>query len=147
MVLVCGKEATRLKSNLERLLLARSPRFQAMLGRSRKSVKAERTVKHYEFWLGVAERQKMDPTAKVSGRRQGDQGRSYFRPGSSSIKHFVDASVSALQKWPFERLLRRAAVELNTCTRRSSVTRYLPHGVQCRLSAAPTHGQVAIVGL
>ena len=56
--------------DLERLLLARSPRFQAMLGRSRKSVKAGRTLKPDEFWREVAERQKKDPTAKVSGRGQ-----------------------------------------------------------------------------
>jgi prevent-host-death family protein len=44
--------------DLERLLLARSPKFQAMLNRSRKSMKAGRTVKHNEFWKTVSERQK-----------------------------------------------------------------------------------------
>ncbi|NJM40485.1 MAG: type II toxin-antitoxin system Phd/YefM family antitoxin [Anaerolineae bacterium] len=44
--------------DLEHLLLTRSPKFQAMLGRSRKSVKAGRTVKHDEFWKTVAERQR-----------------------------------------------------------------------------------------
>ena len=44
--------------DLERLLLTRSPRFQAMLNRSRKSVRAGRTIKHTEFWKKVAERQK-----------------------------------------------------------------------------------------
>ena len=39
--------------DLESLLLSRSPRFQALLSKSRKSIKAGRAVSHDEFWGNV----------------------------------------------------------------------------------------------
>jgi prevent-host-death family protein len=42
--------------DLEGLLLARSPRFQAMLNQSRQSVKAGRGLSRDAFWSSVAER-------------------------------------------------------------------------------------------
>jgi PHD/YefM family antitoxin component YafN of YafNO toxin-antitoxin module len=42
--------------DLEGLLLARSPRFQAMLNQSRQSVKAGRGLSRDAFWSAVAER-------------------------------------------------------------------------------------------
>jgi prevent-host-death family protein len=44
--------------DLERLILAHSPRFQALLEKSRQSLQAGRVVSHDEFWKAVAKRQK-----------------------------------------------------------------------------------------
>lgn len=42
--------------DLESLLLSRSPRFQAMLDKSRKSIKSGKAVSHDEFWENVHKR-------------------------------------------------------------------------------------------
>jgi prevent-host-death family protein len=42
--------------DLESLVLARSPRFQALLDRSRKSIKAGRGLSGEQFWRTVNER-------------------------------------------------------------------------------------------
>ena len=42
--------------DLEMLLLARSPRFQALLGQSRASIKAGKGLSRKDFWKAVAER-------------------------------------------------------------------------------------------
>jgi prevent-host-death family protein len=42
--------------DLERLMLARSPRFQALLNRSRKSIKAGKGLSEKEFWDAVRKR-------------------------------------------------------------------------------------------
>jgi len=42
--------------DLERLVLARSPRFQALLNKSRESIKAGRGLSRDEFWKAVKER-------------------------------------------------------------------------------------------
>ncbi len=42
--------------DLERILLARSPRFQALLRKSRKSISEGRGLSHKEFWRAVKER-------------------------------------------------------------------------------------------
>jgi prevent-host-death family protein len=42
--------------DLEGLLLARSPRFQALLDRSRQSIKEGKGLTNDEFWNAVAER-------------------------------------------------------------------------------------------
>ena len=47
--------------DLQRLLLARSPRFQAMLGRSRRSIKAGRGLTRDAFWQAVADRHRKKP--------------------------------------------------------------------------------------
>jgi prevent-host-death family protein len=44
--------------DLESLILARSPRFQALLDKSRKSIKAGKGLSREDFWKAVAEREK-----------------------------------------------------------------------------------------
>jgi PHD/YefM family antitoxin component YafN of YafNO toxin-antitoxin module len=39
--------------DLERLVLSRSPRFQALLKRSRESIGAGKGISHEEFWINV----------------------------------------------------------------------------------------------
>jgi len=46
------------EEDLERLILAHSPRFQALLEKSRQSIKAGKGVSHNEFWKTVARRHK-----------------------------------------------------------------------------------------
>ena len=41
--------------DLESLVLSRSPRFQAMLNKSRQSIKAGKGLSHDDFWQAVAE--------------------------------------------------------------------------------------------
>jgi prevent-host-death family protein len=50
--------------DLERLLLARSPRFQALVARSRASIQAGRGTAHAAFWRAAARR----PLAPDGGR-------------------------------------------------------------------------------
>jgi hypothetical protein len=45
-------------SNLERLRLARSRRFQALLNKSRRSIRSGKGLTHKDFWKAVAQRQK-----------------------------------------------------------------------------------------
>ena len=42
--------------DLERMLLARSPRFQALLSKSRQSIKAGKGLSRDEFWKTVKQR-------------------------------------------------------------------------------------------
>ena len=51
-VLVAAKD----DEDLERLILAHSPRFQALLEQSRQSVRAGKGIPHAEFWKGAAKR-------------------------------------------------------------------------------------------
>ena len=44
------------KEDLERLLLARSPRFRAVLDQSRQSIEAGKGLSRDEFWRAVEER-------------------------------------------------------------------------------------------
>lgn len=44
--------------DLERLLLSRSPRFQAVLSKSRQSIKAGRGLSRSEFWKAARQREK-----------------------------------------------------------------------------------------
>lgn len=46
------------EEDLERLILAHSPRFQALIEKSRRSIKAGKGVSHEEFWKTVAQRHK-----------------------------------------------------------------------------------------
>lgn len=48
--------------DLERLLLAHSPRFQGLLNRSRKSIEAGKGLSHTEFWKAV----KQQPSKRKS---------------------------------------------------------------------------------
>jgi len=51
-------------NDLENLILSRSPRFQAILDRSRQSLKAGKGLSRQEFWRAVAERGKKDRKAR-----------------------------------------------------------------------------------
>lgn len=42
--------------DLEQILLSRSPRFQALLNRSRKSIREGKGLSHKEFWEAVEKR-------------------------------------------------------------------------------------------
>lgn len=48
--------APRDEDDLERLLLARSPRFRALLSKARSSIQAGKGIGHSEFWSGASER-------------------------------------------------------------------------------------------
>jgi prevent-host-death family protein len=50
--------APRDDDDLEMLLLARSPRFQALLDESRQSIRAGRGLSRDQFWEAVARRRK-----------------------------------------------------------------------------------------
>jgi prevent-host-death family protein len=50
--------------DLERLMLARSPRFQALLKRSRKSIKEGRGLSERDFWQAVQARSRRRPSGK-----------------------------------------------------------------------------------
>lgn len=54
--------------DLERLLLGRSPRFQAMLDRSRQSIKQGRGLSEKDFWAAVRVRSQRRKSAKKGGR-------------------------------------------------------------------------------
>ncbi len=56
--------------DLERLLLARSPQFQEMLNRSRRSIEAGKGLSRDEFWKTVKSRNRK-PESKRSPRRKG----------------------------------------------------------------------------
>ena len=62
--------------DLESLLLARSPRFQAVLERSRASIRAGKGLPASEFWEAVSRRPdpvlnaRVDPTSGGSDRRR-----------------------------------------------------------------------------
>ena len=59
---------------LERLVLAYSPRFQALLGRSRKSIKMGEGVSHQEFWKSVSGRGGAKRGSPRRERRSAKQG-------------------------------------------------------------------------
>lgn len=54
--------------DLERLILAHSRRFQALLEKSRRSIKAGKGVSHGEFWQTVARRRKARSASLVRSR-------------------------------------------------------------------------------
>jgi prevent-host-death family protein len=47
--------------DLERLILAHSPRFQALLGQSRRSIVEGKGLSRTDFWQTVAKRQRKKP--------------------------------------------------------------------------------------
>jgi len=56
--------------DLERLMLARSPRFQALLNRSRQSIKEGKGLSEGAFWEAVRKRaQRQEKPAAAKGRR------------------------------------------------------------------------------
>lgn len=52
--------------DLESLLLARSPRFQALLDKSRRSIKSGKGLTREEFWQAVARQSKEDNRTRQS---------------------------------------------------------------------------------
>ena len=54
--------------DLEGLLLARSPRFQALLDRSRKSIQSGKGLSHKGFWKAVAQRHTKDKVSRSGGK-------------------------------------------------------------------------------
>jgi prevent-host-death family protein len=55
--------------DLERLMLGRSPRFQALLDRSRQSIKEGKGLSEDEFWEAVRKRAQERKAAAAKGRR------------------------------------------------------------------------------
>jgi len=55
--------------DLERLVLARSPRFQALLNRSRQSIKEGKGLSETAFWKEVRQRSQQRKAAAAPGRR------------------------------------------------------------------------------
>ena len=55
--------------DLERLMLARSPRFQTLLNRSRQSIKDGKGLSETGFWEAVRKRAQARKAATVAGRR------------------------------------------------------------------------------
>src|SRR5260370_42115619 len=55
--------------DLERLLLGRSPRFQALLNRSRQSIEEGKGLSEEEFWEVVRKRARERKAAAAKGRR------------------------------------------------------------------------------
>ena len=54
--------------DLERLMLAHSRRFQSLLNKSRRSIKAGKGVSHDEFWKTVARRHRAKRPSQVRKR-------------------------------------------------------------------------------
>ena len=57
------------KADLERIMLGRSPRFQAMLNRSRQSIKAGRGLSSDAFWAAVRKRAEKRKAGGVKKRK------------------------------------------------------------------------------
>jgi prevent-host-death family protein len=55
--------------DLERLMLGRSPRFQALLNRSRQAIKKGKGLSEEAFWKAVRERARQRKAAAMEGRR------------------------------------------------------------------------------
>jgi len=55
--------------DLERLILTRSPRFQALLNRSRRSIKEGKGLSEADFWKTVRKRAQQRKAAAARGRR------------------------------------------------------------------------------
>ena len=66
--------------DLERLLLARSPRFQSLLAKSRASLRAGKGVTHAAFWKAAAQQPLAPDGGRESRVREGN-GRRRARRG------------------------------------------------------------------
>lgn len=55
--------------DLERLMLARSPRFQTLLNRSRQSIKEGKGLSEADFWEAVRKRTQARKAAATASRR------------------------------------------------------------------------------
>ena len=56
--------------DLERLMLAHSRRFQSLLAKSRRSIKAGKGVSHNEFWKTAARRHQAKRLSQVRKKRR-----------------------------------------------------------------------------
>ena len=56
--------------DLERLMLAHSRRFQSLLDKSRRSIKAGKGVSHNEFWKTAARRHQANRPSEVRKKRR-----------------------------------------------------------------------------
>ncbi|MGO9468517.1 MAG: type II toxin-antitoxin system Phd/YefM family antitoxin [Isosphaeraceae bacterium] len=61
------------EDDLERLILGRSPRFQALLDRFRKSIKEGKGLSEKDFWDAVRKRSR-ERNAAAAGRRKAKPG-------------------------------------------------------------------------
>jgi prevent-host-death family protein len=69
------------EDDLERLILAHTPRFRAMLDAAEQRIKKGRVIGHRDFWRIVAERhQKGDVQRRVGRARTGSKGVRKTRP-------------------------------------------------------------------
>ena len=66
--------------DLERLLLARSPRFQSLLAKSRASIRTGKGATHAAFWRAAAQ-QPLGPDGGRASRIRGGNGRRRARHG------------------------------------------------------------------
>ena len=71
------------EDDLERLVLAHSRRFQALLEKSRRSIKAGKGVSHNEFWKTVARRHKAKGASLLRKRSRSDRSKGSIRLRSS----------------------------------------------------------------
>src|SRR3970282_2724918 len=62
--------------DLERLVLAHSRRFLALLENSRRSIKAGKGVSHHEFWKTVAQRHKAN-SSKVQSSKSSNYAKQF----------------------------------------------------------------------
>lgn len=60
--------APKNEEDLERLILAHSRRFQSLLEKSRRSIKAGKGISHSEFWKTIARRHKAKRAPSVRRR-------------------------------------------------------------------------------
>ena len=63
--------ASKDNDDLERLMLVHSRRFQPLLAKSRRSIKAGKGVSHDEFWKVVSRRRRAKRASQVRKRKLG----------------------------------------------------------------------------
>ena len=62
------------EDELERLVLAHSPKFQAILEKSRRQIETRGGIRHKDFWREVEAEQRKDTTKGRGTRRQTKRG-------------------------------------------------------------------------
>ena len=65
------------EEDLERLILAHSRRFQALLEKARRSIKTGKGVSHNEFWKKVAQRHKAKGASIVRRRSRSNSSKAH----------------------------------------------------------------------
>jgi prevent-host-death family protein len=66
------------EEDLERLVLAHSRRFQTLLEKSRRSIKAGKGIPHKEFWKTVAQRHKAKTASLLRKRSRSDRSKGQY---------------------------------------------------------------------